>query len=224
MKFTFGADWSDNNEGEIDIDVEYILRMRVYNQTHDPLDILGYFYDEIPIKEGINLELHDDTLYGEIKYLQMNIHDRYGQNSYPKFASDAMNISRNEYSSFLTDFSLTLNNIKQHYNDVILRNGVPFPYDVPEFYTTLKFYPGAAYFLFETLDEFKQTAFNSARYFGEDMDEEENPYLDDDVYDYNFEPVVYPDCTNDDSVGDSYDDTCSGWYDEYPDTCGYYDT
>ena len=39
MKFTFGADWSDNNEGEIDIDVEYILRMRVYNQTHDPLDI-----------------------------------------------------------------------------------------------------------------------------------------------------------------------------------------
>jgi len=78
MKFTFGADWSDNNEGEIDIDVEYILRMRVYNQTHDPLDILGYFYDEIPIKEGINLELHDDTLYGEIKYLQMNIHDRYG--------------------------------------------------------------------------------------------------------------------------------------------------
>jgi len=38
------------------------------------------------------------------------------------------------------------------------------------------------------------------------------------------EPVVYPDCVNDDSVGDSYDDTCSEWYDANPDTCGVYDT
>ena len=36
--------------------------------------------------------------------------------------------------------------------------------------------------------------------------------------------VVYDGCTNDDSVGDEYDDTCSEWYDTNPDTCGDYDT
>ena len=36
--------------------------------------------------------------------------------------------------------------------------------------------------------------------------------------------VVYDDCTNDDSVGDSYDDTCTEWYDANPDTCGDYDS
>ena len=98
-------------------------------------------------------------------------------------------MSRNEYSSFLTDFSLTLNTVKTQYNDVILRNGVPFPYNVPEFYTSLKFYPGAAYFLFETEEEFKQTAF-SQKYREGDMDEEENPYLEeyDQYADYSYGP------------------------------------
>jgi len=32
------------------------------------------------------------------------------------------------------------------------------------------------------------------------------------------------DCVNDDSVGDSYGDTCSSWYDAYPSSCGGYDT
>jgi hypothetical protein len=30
-------------------------------------------------------------------------------------------------------------------------------------------------------------------------------------------------CLNDDSVSDSYYDTCSSWYDASPDDCGYYD-
>jgi len=31
-------------------------------------------------------------------------------------------------------------------------------------------------------------------------------------------------CVNDDSVGDSFGDTCSAWYDDYPSGCGNYDT
>ena len=31
-------------------------------------------------------------------------------------------------------------------------------------------------------------------------------------------------CVNDDSVGDSYGDTCSSYYDAYPSTCGEYDS
>ena len=66
-------------------------------------------------------------------------------------------MTENDYRSFLSDLSMTLNFIKKHYNEVILRQGVPFPYDVPEFYTTMAFYPGAAYFLFLTEEEYKMT-------------------------------------------------------------------
>ena len=37
-------------------------------------------------------------------------------------------------------------------------------------------------------------------------------------------PATYAACVNDDTVADSYDDTCSEWYDERPETCGDYDT
>jgi hypothetical protein len=36
--------------------------------------------------------------------------------------------------------------------------------------------------------------------------------------------IVWDGCTNDDSVGDEYDDTCSAYYDTNPDQCGNYDT
>jgi len=89
-------------------------------------------------------------------------------------------MTENDYRSFLSDLSLTFNFIKKHYNDVILRRGIPFPYDVPEFYTSVAFYPGAAYFLFLTEDEYKMTPShyieNRDMYYS-DMDEEgPNPY------------------------------------------------
>ena len=66
-------------------------------------------------------------------------------------------MTENEYKKFLNEFSLTLNYIKKYYNDVILRGGILFPYDVEEFYTSVKFGPHAMYFLFETGEEYKIT-------------------------------------------------------------------
>jgi hypothetical protein len=145
MKFTFG----DTNEMNLLID--YKLHMRV--TTLD--DSGGYFYDEIPMQVGGNIELHDNIIHGEISLITMNIHERYGQKTQPH--DNSLGLTENDYRSFLSDYSLTLNFIKKHYNDVILRQGIPFPYDVPEFYTSLAFYPGAAYFLFETEEEYKVT-------------------------------------------------------------------
>lgn len=88
----------------------------------------------------------------------MNIHERYGQKTQPH--DNSLGMTENDYRTFLSDFSVTLNTIKKHYNDVILRTGIPFPYDVPEFYTTMAFYPGAAYFLFETEAEYRVTPSN----------------------------------------------------------------
>lgn len=173
MKFSFAPDT------DIDLHVEYILQMRVIDRWGNNGG--GQFYDEIPMQLGGKVELHDNIIHGEIKYLNMNIHEKYGQKTQPH--SNQLEMTENDYRSFLSDFSLSLNFIKKHYNDVILRTGIPFPYDVPEFYTSVAFYPQAAYFLFETESEFKQSAFRTSleedRYRHDNDEESMNPYADD---------------------------------------------
>ena len=173
MKVTFGDTATD-----LDVILDYTLQLDVLNINGHEI----YFKDDIPIQQGFTMELEDNMLYANIGLLSMNIHERYGQKSEPKVNN--LNMTENDYAGFLTDFSLTLNTIKKHYNDVILRNGVPFPYDVPEFYTSLKFYPGAAYFLFETEEEYKATP---RHYEFSELDEEFNPYLSEDyAYDIDY--------------------------------------
>jgi len=58
-------------------------------------------------------------------------------------------------------------------NDVYLRPGNPFPYNVDEFYTFLEFGPNAMYFLFETEEEYKMTP---SHYQMIEDDEEPDPY------------------------------------------------
>ena len=172
MKFTFG------DTTELNILIDYKLYMRVTatsgNRTNE------YFYDEIPMQVGVNVDLQDNIITGEIKSMNMNIHERYGQKTQPH--DNSLGMTENDYRTFLSDFSQTLNTIKKHYNEVILRTGIPFPYDVPEFYTTMAFYPGTAYFLFETEEEHKRIPSSWRRddiLYLDDMDEESaNPYAD----------------------------------------------
>jgi hypothetical protein len=113
-------------------------------------------FDELPIVQSFTgVELKDDIFFLTINALSLNIHDRYGQKSYPK--ENSMDMSPNEYKTFLSELSLTLNFIKKYFNDVILRGGLPFPYNVDEFYTSVKFGPNSLYFLFETEEEYKMT-------------------------------------------------------------------
>lgn len=41
---------------------------------------------------------------------------------------------------------------------------------------------------------------------------------------YIYDPNAISTCTNIDTVGDAYGDTCSAYYDANPTTCSYYDT
>lgn len=38
----------------------------------------AHFFDEIPMQVGCMVELHDNIIHGEVKYLNMNIHEKYG--------------------------------------------------------------------------------------------------------------------------------------------------
>jgi hypothetical protein len=129
MKIDFGLN-------DHDISLEYTLEIKIHEDGLNRMNLTGLlFYDELPMIQSLNVELQDNLIYASVDQLSLNIHERYGQKSYPK--QNHINMTTNEYRSFLGEFSLTLNFIKKYYNDVILRGGVDFPYDVKEFYTSV---------------------------------------------------------------------------------------
>jgi hypothetical protein len=48
-------------------------------------------------------------------------------------------LSENQYREFLSTFGFTMNEIKKWANDVILIDGVDFPYTIDEIYSKVKF-------------------------------------------------------------------------------------
>jgi len=157
---------------DVDVSLEYTLEIRILEEGSNRMNLTGtLLYDELPMITSIDTWLEDDIIYGYVKALKLNIHDRYGQKSFPK--ENWIGMTENEYKAFLNEFSLTLNDIKNYYNDVILRPGLPFPYDVPEFWTFMEFGPNAMYFLFETEEEYKMAP---SHYDMIEDDESPDPY------------------------------------------------
>lgn len=101
--------------------------------------------DELKMMAVFDIEMEDDIVFVQIHSLQLSIHERYGTRDYPMHSS--FPITPNEYKSFISDFSLMLVSQKEYLNDVVLRGGLPFPYDTEEFYTTVQFREGAMYLI-----------------------------------------------------------------------------
>jgi hypothetical protein len=102
------------------------------------------FLDELKETVALEVEMEDDIVFAEIHEMQLSIHDRYSRD-YPMRSS--FNITENEYRRFTQDFSLMLVSQKKYLNEVVLRNGIKFPYEVEQFYTTVQFRDGAMYFI-----------------------------------------------------------------------------
>jgi len=62
-----------------------------------------------------------------------------------------MKLTTNEYKELIGQLQFTFNFWRKFLNDVVLREGVKFPYNRKEFDTTVKFKHNAAYFLFEVM-------------------------------------------------------------------------
>jgi len=50
-----------------------------------------------------------------------------------------MDVTENEYREFLSTYGFTMNYIKKWMNDVYFRDGIPFPYNINEFKTSVSF-------------------------------------------------------------------------------------
>jgi hypothetical protein len=85
----------------------------------------------------MNMNATDDILFITLLNHKLNVNNKFGQKDVPM--RNSMSLTANEYREFLSTFGFTNNYMKKWMNDVIFRNGVRFPYNMKEIYTTIKF-------------------------------------------------------------------------------------
>jgi hypothetical protein len=63
-----------------------------------------------------------------------------------------MKLSENEYREFLLDLESTIKFLKTYMNNVMLKDQIPFPYNLKEFDWNIAFKNNAVYFLLDVKD------------------------------------------------------------------------
>lgn len=114
------------------------------------LDAIGskeLLYDEVKMITSMNMKAEDDILFITLLNHKLNVNNKFGQKNIPM--RNGMNLTPNEYREFLSTFGFTNNYMKKWMNDVVFRNGVRFPYNMKEIYTTIKFQEKSAHIFLE---------------------------------------------------------------------------
>lgn len=122
--------------GQYDTDIifEYTATLKFHEGSISGKELL---YDEINMIMSMNMEAEDDILFINLLNLKLDIDSRFGQRSAP--IRDGMELTENEYREFLSTYGFALNYMKKWLNDVHFREGIHFPFNPEEFYTTLNF-------------------------------------------------------------------------------------
>jgi len=84
---------------------------------------------------ALNMQAKDDILFMEILNHKLNINHKFGQKKAPM--RNNMKLTANEYREFLSTLGFSHSYLKKWLNDIIFRNGVRFPYNMKEIYTTI---------------------------------------------------------------------------------------
>lgn len=100
---------------------------------------------------SMNMRAEDDIMYMNILSNKLEKSNKFGQRTKP--IRNSMSMTANEYREFLSTFGFTNNYLKKWLNDVVLRNGVKFPYNVYEFDTHLSFKEHSIHIMMEVNDE-----------------------------------------------------------------------
>jgi len=92
-------------------------------------------YDEIPMITSGDVNAVNDIVTINI------LNNKIDAQAHTRKAAlrNSMKMNDNDYREFLSTFGFTLNYMKKWLNDVVLRNGIQFPYNTKEFDTELKF-------------------------------------------------------------------------------------
>lgn len=130
-----------------DVIMQYTLGVAV---ALDQANSETLFYDEFKMLSTANVRAADDIVYIALQTNKLDIDADKGHQTKPMM--DKMNITTAEYREFVSSFGFYANFLKKYLNNVYFKNGIRFPYNPKEIYTTLKFKEQSAH-IFLTLNE-----------------------------------------------------------------------
>jgi hypothetical protein len=95
------------------------------------------FYDEFKMVTTAMLDVQEDIGYLNVLNHKLDLNNKFAQTEAPE--KNTMKVTENEYREFLQSLGFTLNEMKKWMNDVILLDGIKFPYAIDEIKTEVKF-------------------------------------------------------------------------------------
>jgi hypothetical protein len=94
-------------------------------------------YDELKMVTSAKVRADDDIVYITLLKNKLFIDNQYGQSTEPM--RNGMKMTANEYREFISSFGFFQNYLKKWFNNVYFKNGIGFPYNPRQLYTTLEF-------------------------------------------------------------------------------------
>jgi hypothetical protein len=94
-------------------------------------------YDELKMVTSAKVKSDNDKVYISLLKNKLFIDNQYGQSTEPM--RNSMKLTSNEYREFISSFGFFQNYLKKWFNNVYFKNGINFPYNPQELYTSLEF-------------------------------------------------------------------------------------
>lgn len=120
--------------GSFDTDVIGSYTVCFWLKTADMREII---YDELKMVTSAKVKAENDEVFITLLKNKLFIDNQYGQSTEPM--RNGMQLSSNEYREFISSFGFFQNYMKKWLNNVYFKNGLTFPYNPDELYTTFEF-------------------------------------------------------------------------------------
>jgi len=124
----------------------FTLEIQFSEDGEDGKEVL---YDELKILTSLDVEVLKDIAFPHFVTLKLDLDKKFSK-AKPKRTS--LTLTERDYRKFLSTFGLSLMEVKTLLNDVVMINGVAFPYNVEEIYTTVDFLDKSMHVFMEVED------------------------------------------------------------------------
>lgn len=108
-------------------------------------------YDEFKMRTTANVAAADDVVYVALNTLELDAEGSRGTKKRP--IRDQLDMTEIEYTEFVDNMGLYMNYLRKYLNAVYFKNGLQFPYNPKEIYTTVKFAEQSAHIFLDVADE-----------------------------------------------------------------------
>ena len=106
-------------------------------------------YDELKLFTSLDVEVLKDIAFPHIVTLKLDIDKKFAKS---KPTRTSLSLDERDYRKFLSTFALSLMEVKTLLNDVVMIDGISFPYSVDEIYTTVDFLDKSMHIFMEVED------------------------------------------------------------------------